>query len=108
MKEVQIMAAKKTKEPKKRTKTFYEGERFSLFFTKGDRTNRVRLFPSADGYKVSVNRTEDGKPGVRAVQAFESLQEAKDHVDVIREDAEAKGWDVKVGVLSDNVSLFED
>lgn len=101
------MAKQKTKTTAtKRTKTFTEGERWSIFFTKGDLRNRVRAFPSGDSYKVSVSKANKGVTTDRSVETFSSLSDAKDHVAELTLSATENGWKMKLGVLGNNSELF--
>lgn len=102
------MAKSKSKSPSvKRTKTFTPGERWSIFFSKGDARNRVRVFPSGDTYKVSVTKSVKGTTTDRSVESFPDIDGAREQADKITATATANGWKMKLGVLANNLGLFE-
>lgn len=102
------MSKPKTKSPtKKRTKTFTPGERWSIFFTKGETRNRVRVFPSGEVYKISVVKTEAGTTTDRSVESYPNIDAAREALETLQESATGSGWKVKVGVMGNNVALFE-
>ena len=92
---------------KKTKRTRIEGERQTIFYTKGKTTIRVRLFPSPNGSRVSVVRTESDGTKKRSVQEFSDAEASKEHMSELGDKAEKAGYSVRVGTSGDNASLFE-
>lgn len=93
---------KKQRKQRKRT----PGQRFSIFYTKGDAQVRIRLFPFPSGYKVSAVRTQKGKPTERSVQEFKDEQTALVHIAELKSIATKSGYSPRVGTRGDNAALF--
>lgn len=82
------------------------GERWSLFFNKGEARIRVRAFPSQGEYKVSTILYKPDESAVRSVETFPNLLAAQEHVEQLTNTATKGGWEMKEGVKASNLALF--
>jgi hypothetical protein len=90
----------------KQTRKRQPGERMSIFFEKGAARVRLRMWPVADGYRVSAVRKEKGKDPERSVEAFPTLADARIHVTKLSEASVKAGWKQAFGVRGNNAALF--